>query len=46
MIDFVNLIAILYVYEAMTQGALIGACEYILRGIWRANSETGVGRHF
>jgi len=40
-IDFVNLMAILYIYEALTQLPLLVACEFIIRGAWRANSETG-----
>ena len=40
-VDFVNLMAILYMYEALTQLPLLVACEFILRGAWRANSETG-----
>ena len=40
-VDFVNLVAILYTYEALTQLPLLVACEHIMRGAWRANSETG-----
>ena len=40
-VDFVNLMAILYMYEATTQLPLLVACEFIMRGAWRANSETG-----
>ena len=40
-VDFLNLISILYVYEATTQLPLLVACECIMRGTWRANGETG-----
>ena len=40
-VDFVNPIAILYMYEATTQLPLLVACEHIMRGAWRANGETG-----
>ena len=40
-VDFVNLVAILFIYEATTQLPLLVACEFIIRGAWRANSETG-----
>src|SRR3972149_3863368 len=39
-VDFVNLLTILYMYEATTQLPLLVACEHIVRGAWRANSET------
>ena len=31
----------MYMYEATTQLPLLVACDYIVRGAWRANSETG-----
>jgi len=40
-VDFVNRMAILNTYEALTQLPLLVACEHIIRGAWRANSETG-----
>ena len=40
-VDFLNLISILYVYEATTQLPLLVACVYMIWGAWRANSETG-----
>ena len=40
-VDFVNPMAILYMHEATTQLPLLVACEHIMRGAWRANSETG-----
>ena len=40
-VDFVHPMAILYMYEALIQLPLLVACEFIMRGAWRANSETG-----
>ncbi len=40
-VDFAEFMPILYLYEALTQLPLLVACDYIVRGAWRANSETG-----
>jgi len=39
-VDFAEFMPILYMYEATTQSPLLVACEHIIRGAWRANSET------
>jgi len=39
-VDFAEFMPILYLYEALTQLPLLVACEFIIRGAWRANSET------
>jgi len=40
-VDFAEFMPILYLYEALTQLPLLVACEHIMRGAWRTNSETG-----